>query len=138
SFNQPETLTDVYSNIRELRQEDHPYKTLVIDTLDRLESLIFVDICTRNSWKNIEEPGYQKGYKVSLDDWRKLLADLDSLRREKSMEIILIAHTAVIPFSNPAGPDYDRYELNIYKKSAAIIKDWTDVMLFACYEESVR
>jgi len=137
-FPQPDSLEDVFSAIRELRQAEHDRKTLVVDTVDWLEPLLWSDVCARNKWKHIEDAGYGKGYTIVLDEWRKLLADLDALRAERGMEIILLGHTKIQIFSNPAGPDYSRYELNINKQAAALLKQWADAVLFACYEEMVQ
>ncbi len=138
SFPEPSSLDEVHEAIRTLRQEQHTYRTLVIDTIDWVEPMIIHEVCQRNGWKHIEEPGYGKGYVVALDEWRKLIADLDSLRAERGMEIILIAHTQIKIFSNPAGPDYSRFELNVNRQAAALVKQWADSVLFACYEEQVR
>jgi len=138
SFPEPETIADVYEAIRVLRHDKHDHKTVVIDTVDWLEPLVWDEVCKRNSWKNIEEPGYGKGFTIALDEWRKLIADLDALRAERGMEVILIAHTAIKVFNNPSGPDFSRYELNVNRQSAALLKQWADAVLFACYEEMVK
>jgi hypothetical protein len=139
SFPEPETLADVLAAIRELRTTDHEYRTLVIDTIDWLEPRVFSEVIARNKdWKSIEDPGYGKGYAIALDEWRKVLADLDALRAERGMEVILLAHAQSANFSNPAGPDFARYELAMNKKGAALMKQWADSVLFACYEEMVQ
>jgi len=138
SFPEPKSLDDVFQVLRVLREEPHDYKAAVIDTVDWLEPLVFDEVCTRNNWENIEAPGYGKGYTVALDEWRKILADLDRLRAEREMEIILIAHTAIKVFSNPSGPDFSRYELNLNRQASALLKQWADAVLFANYEEFVQ
>ncbi len=138
SFPEPHSIGEVYEAIRVLRQEKHDHKTLVVDTVDWLEPLIHREVCTRNDWTNIESPGYGKGYNVAVDEWRKFLADLDALRNERQMEIILLAHTQIKLFNNPNGPDYSRYEMAVNRQAAAVLKQWADSVLFACFEESVR
>lgn len=139
SFPEPQSLADVMAAIKELRTEDHDRKTLVIDTIDWLEPAVFSEVIGRNKdWKNIEDPGYGKGYTIALDEWRKVLADLDALRAERGMEVILLAHAQASNFNNPAGPDYTRYELAMNKRGAALLKQWADSVLFACYEEMVQ
>jgi hypothetical protein len=138
SFPEPHAISEVYEAIRCLRQDKHDHKTFVVDTLDWLEPLIFEEVCKRNDWVNIEAPGYGKGYAVAVDEVRKLLADLDTLRAERGMEIILLAHTQIKIFNNPNGPDYSRYELAVNRQSAAVYKQWADSVLFACFEEVVK
>jgi hypothetical protein len=143
-FPEPTGLSDVLEAVRVLIREEHGYGTLVIDTLDWLEPLIWHELCTRNGWldahgtPDIEKPGYGKGYVAATEDWRKLLSALDILRERKSMEVILLAHAAIKMFQNPAGNDYSRYESKLHKGAAALVREWTDVNLFAVHEEFVR
>jgi len=133
-FPKPENLPDVYEAIRELATGEHDFKTLVVDTLDWLEPIIWAFICERDKQENIEAYGYGKGYQAALDEWRKVLAALERLRQLKGMHIILIAHSWVKPFKNPTGDDFDRYEMKLHAKAAGLVKEWADAVLFANYE----
>lgn len=137
---EPESVEDVYAAIRALTTETHQYRTFVIDTVDWLEPVVWRDVARKNAWKNkageydIEAPDYGKGYLAANEEWRKILAGLDALRKARGMEIILLAHAAIRVFQNPNGPDYARYECKLNKGAAALIKEWTDVNLFALHE----
>jgi len=137
SFPEPKTFGEVLDALRVLASEPHEYRTVVLDTLDWIEPLIWNDVCARNGWESIETPGYGKGYGVALEEWRKLLVALDYLRTAKNMEIILLAHASIRSFSNPAGHDYSRYECKLQKSAAALLREWCDVNLFAVHEEFV-
>lgn len=137
-FPEPKTLKDVHDAIRTLVMEDHPYRTFAVDTLDWLEPIIWADLCTRNKWESIETPGYGKGYTAAAEEWRKILAGLDVLRNKRGMEIILLSHAAIRTFQNPAGSDYSRYECKLNKNAAALVREWTDVNLFAIHEEFIK
>lgn len=138
SFPEPQTFGDVMEAVRTLLEEDHDFKTLVIDTVDWIEPLIWSHLCNVHGWKSIEEPGYGKGYAVALDEWRKLLSELDRLRNAKGMEIILLAHVTIKTFSNPAGQDFSRYESKLNRSASALIREWTDANLFATFEEFTK
>lgn len=138
SFPEPQTFGDVMDAVRSLAEEDHPYKTLAIDTVDWIEPLIWSHLCAQHGWELIETPGYGKGYNVALDEWRKLLAALDKLRTAKGMEIILLAHVTIKTFSNPAGQDFSRYESKLNRSASALIREWTDANLFATFEEFTK
>lgn len=135
-FPVPERLADVYADIDTLAKEAHGYKTLVIDTLDALEPMVWNEVCKREGKKNIEELGYGKGYTMALYDWRELLAKLDGLRKTLGMEIILLSHVKAKNFSNPLGPDYTRYEPTINPQAATLFKGWPDTTLFGIFEEA--
>lgn len=143
----PRNIHEVRCAIRDLIETDHDYGTLVIDTLDRLESLIWQMLVERDSGRrcginkggvrieSIEDYGYGKGYIVALDEWRSLCKDLDELRQTRDMDIILLAHAQIRTFKNPEGEDYDRYNLRIDPRAAGFIKEWCHVVGFCCYEE---
>ena len=78
---QPETWQDVLDGVR-MFEGQHEFKTLVIDTADRCESMLWSHICSRDGKASIEEYGYGKGYQAALDEWRVLLAALDRLDAE--------------------------------------------------------
>lgn len=105
-------------------------KTLVLDTLDWLEPLLFAYVSQRDGKKNIEEYGYGKGYIVAADEFRLFLADLERLNKS-GITIIILAHCQVKTFNNPAGENYDRYEPKCAKQIAAMVKEWSDAVLFA-------
>lgn len=144
-FPTPRTLADVYEAIETLYTQDHRYKTLVIDTIDRLEALVFQHVVATAkarvggaSIHGIEDFGYGKGYQVALDEWRKLVARLDELRAARRMNVLLVGHTFVKNFKNPDGPDYDRYTLRLHEKAAGFIKEWCDAVLFARFDETTE
>ncbi len=120
--------------VRVLTLEAHEYETLVVDTLDWVEPLIWSHVCHRDEQANIEAYGYGKGFQVALDEWRKLLGGLERLRKAKPMHVVLLAHSWIRPFKNPAGEDFDRYELKINAKAAGLLKEWADAVLFANWE----
>lgn len=133
-FPQPETFEEAVDALRTLARDTHDFKTLVVDTLDWLEPLIWHHICHRDQQVNVEAYGYGKGYVVALEEWRRFLNALEALRRAKQMHVVLIAHAWIRPFKNPAGDDYDRYELKLNQKASGLLKEWADSVLFANYE----
>jgi hypothetical protein len=133
-FPVPESLGDVREAIQTLTAEKHDFQTLVIDTLDWLEPLIWAHVCARDNEANIEAYGYGKGYSAALDEWRALIADLERLRRAKPMHVLFLAHSSIRSFKNPQGDDFDRYEMKLNAKAGGLIKEWCDAVLFANYE----
>lgn len=144
----PRSLDDVYGAIRDLRSAPHEYKTLVIDTIDRLEPMVWNHVLDKNSGRpsalnksgkrlpSIESFGFGKGYNVALDEWRALATELDDLRLSRGMHIILLGHAAIRTFKNPTGEDYDRWHLRVNEKAAAFVKEWSDVVGFCLFEET--
>jgi len=136
-FPAAETWQEVREAIRTLTLDGHAFETLVIDTLDWVEPLIWAHICKRDGKENVEDYGYGKGYVAALDEWRLLLADLERLRKAKPIHVILLAHSWIKPFKNPTGDDFDRYELKLHAKAGGLTKEWADCVLFTEYETLV-
>lgn len=131
------SLAHVIEALTAVRDEDHGFNELVIDTIDRLEALVWQHVCDKSGGKHstIESFGYGKGYVIALSEWRRICALLDSIRTTKNMSIVLIAHSHIRTFRNPEGEDYDRYQLRLNDKAAGLIKEWADIVAFMKFEE---
>lgn len=125
----------------ELVNEDHDFKTVIIDTLDDLEALIFADVCANNTERpgvnEIEEIGYGKGYKFARAYWRKVLSAFEAMR-QRGIMIIMIAHQEIVNIPNiETGDEFARYVPNIHNKSLPMITDWCDEVLYMTYKTIV-
>lgn len=123
--------------VTELLTEKHDYKTLVIDSLDWLEPVLYKAICARHNVKSIElaAGGYGKGFGEAVNVWISLKDQLNELRDKKGMNIVLIAHAEIVKFNDPdVAAEYDRYQLKLYKKAGAMFREWVDHVLFANFE----
>ena len=137
-FPPAETWQDVLDALSVLRDEDHPHKTAVLDSVDWMEQLISSHVCAKHKKESLESFGYGAGFALVFDEMRAFIAQLERLRRDKGMGIVAIAHSAVKPFNNPEGENFDRYELKLQAaKNASVAglwKEWPDFMLFANFE----
>ena len=128
------TFDAVLAALTALFNEDHTYRTVVIDSLDWLERLIWAKVCAERQVASIEDIGYGKGYTFAIAHWRTILDGLAALREQKSMTIILIAHSRIDRFENPETEAYDRYVPRLHKTAAALVTEWCDEVLFATYK----
>ncbi|HVY62178.1 MAG TPA: ATP-binding protein [Planctomycetota bacterium] len=133
-FPRPEKWSDIFDAIETLTSESHDFKTFVVDTLDALEPLNFRAICDAAGKKSIADFPHGQGYVASVDQWRLLLARLERLQEQRGMNVLLLAHAAIRTFANPEGPDFDRYQLKLNEKAAAVVIEWCDDVLFAQFE----
>jgi len=133
SFPLARKFDEVMSALSALYTEDHGYHSVVIDSLDWLERLIWDDVCREYGVKSIEKAdgGYAKGYTHALTQWRQVLDGLDALRSQRRMAIILLAHAKVEKFEDPESVAYDRYSPRLHKHAAALVTEWCDGVLFA-------
>jgi hypothetical protein len=120
----------VLNGLRFLHNEEHPYKTLVIDTLDALEPYILEHVCAQHNWKNIEQPSYGKGWVMADDTWRRFLNAIVAVRNKRDMTIVLTAHAAIERIDDPRAPTYTSYLPRLHKRARALVMDACDVVGF--------
>lgn len=135
-FPQPHTWLDVLEAVRELTEGKHEFETLVGDSLDWMEPLIWRLICQSNGVATIEDVGggYGKGYSAALDHWRVFIRALERLQRERRMNVVLLGHSLIKAFKNPQGADFDRYIMQLNEKAAGLLRQWANGVYFANYE----
>jgi Cdc6-like AAA superfamily ATPase len=130
SFGEVESYDQVLDALKALYTGEHAYQTLIVDTLDRLEPLIWAKASADNNWASIEAPGYGKGYVAADDYWRKLIAGCNALRTKRGMTICYIAHSAIERFDDPTNAPYSRYDIRLHKRANAMVQDEVDAILF--------
>jgi hypothetical protein len=133
------TYEDAVEKLRYVAQGEHPYQTVVIDSVDWLERLIWANVCRRNNSINIEKVGggFAKGYAFALDEWKEII-DLLARCHSRGMAVILLAHSKIERFEDPESPAYDRYSPRLHKHAQAMLTEWVDAVLFATRKMTVR
>lgn len=124
----------------ELASNPSGYKTLVIDTLDWIEPMLYAHVVAtakKNEIKHIEDFGYGKGYVIAQQEARKMLAVLDKVNAA-GLAVLILSHSQLKTVKNPEGDDYDHFESKVNTKVAGIFKEWCDAVLFARFEIYVR
>ena len=126
---------DVLDAIAALHEPGHGFQTVVIDSLDWLETLIWRDIEAKYDAKDL---AYGKGSMIAAEEWRKVLDGLNSLRNNQGMAVVLIAHCEIKRFDSPETEPYDRYQPKLQARSSALVREWCDAVLFANYRTIVK
>lgn len=113
-------------------------KTLVIDTIDWAEQMCIEAVCAKHRKNGIEEFGYGNGYVYVKEEFGRFLNQLSEVI-EAGVNVVLTAHAQIRKFEQPDEMGaYDRYELKLGKKTASqtspLVKEWTDMLLFANYK----
>jgi AAA domain len=127
------TYDHVLVALGELRDQQHDYESVVLDSLDWLERLVWDKLCTENGVNSIEkvDGGYSKGYTHALTYWREVIDQLNVLRNVRGMVVVMIAHSKIERFEDPESSPYDRYSPRLHKHAAALVSEWCDAVLFA-------
>jgi hypothetical protein len=128
------TITDwqhLLDTIRQVANSTLTYQTIVIDTADWAERMLIENLLKKNGKKSIEDYSFGKGYTIAAEEFGRFLTATDALTA-KGMHVVFIAHTKVVRVSPPDQTDgYDRYELKMSKQSAPLLKEWSDLLIFA-------
>lgn len=138
SFPLLKSYDEVDQALNSLLNDQHDFGTAVVDSTDWLEPHIWTHVCKANNWQSIEQPGYGRGYVEANHVWRDFLDKLNRLRMERSMSVILIAHSAVKRFEAPDSDSFDRYELKMQRGALGLIVEWADIIGFAQEEVAIK
>lgn len=115
----------------------HEFGTVVLDSLDWLEPLIWNRVARDAGKDSIESIPYGKGYIEATSYWRIVLDKLGALR-DRGMATILVAHTEVRRFDAPDMDAFDRYVLKLHKGAAALVVEWADIVGLAQVETAIK
>ena len=144
AFPKAENFQDVMDAMAALYAELHDFETLVVDSLDWLEPLVWAETVRRNNvanpskpWASIEDAGYGRGFVATLDVWREYLDAINALRNDKGMAVIQTAHAEVKRFDSPETEPFDRYQIKLHEKAAAIVQEQCDIVAFGNYRVSI-
>lgn len=119
-----------------LLNEDHNFKTLVVDAIDGVEQLAIQEIIEsdskcKNPSLNRVHGGYGAGTGMLVKQMLDLRDVFQQLRDEKSMNICLLCHTKTKITTDPvAGATYDEFKLALSDQTENIWLDWVSATLF--------
>ena len=136
---QPKSIGQYIGQVTALRDLPHPFESIVVDSLDWLEPLIWRQVCAEGKVNSIEkyEGGFGKGVIRASEIWRGLVNDLAAVAQR--FHVILIAHAKVKKFDDPShSAAYERYMVGINDLAAAVVRQAVDCVLFATFKANVR
>ena len=130
--------TDVIRSITEftgclIHCANTEYKTIVIDTVDWLEKLIFDDVAQAAGKKTIDDIGFGKGYQAVELVWRDIFKGLSYLWNQ-NRHIVFTCHEQIEKLTNPEGDSYNYWRPSLHLKGSGLVTEWCDEVLFARYK----
>ena len=129
----------IINTLTELAKEKHDRKSIIIDSLDRLETLAHAKVCVEHKLENgIEDLGYGKGFTYARGKIQRVLAGLNYLRDTKDMEPICVCHTQIRTINKPTLEPYDVFTLKLHKNASADIMEWSDAVLFMTFKMIIQ
>lgn len=140
-LDKPTSWTMLVNEIAFIKANPTECKTLIVDTVDWAEQLAVAHVCSQHGKQGIEDFGWGKGYTYVQEEMGRFLNALSDLV-DMGINVVLTAHAQIKKFEQPDEMgSYDRYELKLGQKTgsktAPLVKEWADMVLFANYKTLV-
>jgi len=131
------SIEDLDAAVKYLTTESHEYETVVVDTLDYFEQVLGDNLCKARGWSDLSAPGYGEGPIALEAEMLKLLLKFDTVIAA-GIHVVFVVHAIVKPFTDPTiGSSYDRFQMQLAKRSEPLVKGNVDHLLFVNYDTMV-
>ena len=127
----------------DLLTEKHPFRTVIIDSLDKVEPMVWDATCARNGWDVIDSndkgapTAFGKGFLGADVEWREYHDAVSALSRA-GIYVIQILHSQTKPFKDPLVDDYDRYRPKLQARALDLVIENCKALLFLNRRTSVK
>jgi hypothetical protein len=127
----------VIAQIKWLVDNEHKYKTVVIDSLDWLQTLAEEQVLRDNpNWKTLSDGDYGAGWSALKARFLQVIRGLELCRQNKRMAVCLIAHTKEETHSDPEIAGVHRFAPKLYAGACSVVTEWCDMVLLATRQRS--
>lgn len=127
-------VEDLWEQLTALLTEDHPYKTIIVDSVTALERLFIQHVIDSDPKKpksiNQAMGGYGAGLSAVASMHQRVRKACGLLNERKGMHVVFVAHADTETIELPDQDPYTRYSLRLGKKSMAPYVDDSDVVGF--------
>jgi hypothetical protein len=123
---------DVIEQLNALGEQKHDYKTVVIDTITQLNTMIESEIVAKDKALSINSAlgGYGAGQSAVADRHAKIRETCGDLRTYKKMNIVFLAHADHEKIDPPDAESYMRYTVKLHNKSMVHYIDNVDLVAY--------
>ena len=115
--------------VSDLLTSEHEYSTVVIDSVDWLESLVHQHVSEVNNVTSIDVIGYGKGFAFAAESMNQLLPSFRMLNQH-GLAVVLLAHCKTVKHTPPDCDSYDRREPDLHAKVSSLLMEFVDECLF--------
>jgi len=124
-----ESFDDLLNVFSELLTEDHDRKSVIVDSIDGLEPLVWRATAARLGINSIEDAGFGRGYVEADTEWNEFLSAVGALSRA-GLYVVMLAHPEIVTFNSPITDPYSRYTIKAHKRASALVREKSDVVAF--------
>jgi hypothetical protein len=123
-----------------LLQEEHTYKTVVIDSISSLNIMLEAEVVEFDD-KNADSignaaGGYHNGYNVSMGMHSIIIRAAEALQK-KGIAVVFLCHTGSIKMKNQPdeSKDYSAFSLDMHERSRKLYVSKSDAVLYLKQEQ---
>jgi phage nucleotide-binding protein len=124
---------DVLDQIEALATQEHDFKTVVVDSITQLATIIEHEIVAADpKAKSINQAGggYGAGYNAAAEKHRQVREWAGALAYDRNMNVVFIGHADTETMDLPDMDPYGRYTVRMHKKSLPHYTDNVDLVGF--------
>jgi hypothetical protein len=129
AFENVDSRDGVFNALRDFYQDQCGYESLIIDTVDALETHLIEYVCAKNNWRNIEQPSFGKGWLALDEEWHRYVRALRAIS-DRGVTVAQACHTEIVRIDDPRAPSYTSYQPRLHKRARAIVMDAADAVFF--------
>lgn len=128
---------DFVSAVSWLIQNPHDYKTVVVDSVDWLETMILADVAQKHGKESYQEIEFGRGAGDVVKRWTTAIGGLVELWKNRCMYIVFTAHELIEEIKSPEGT-YSRFSPKLHPKLSQCVPEWCDEVLRATSRVTMR
>lgn len=138
-----ESYADLLETLGEIITEDHDFKTVILDSVDAIEPMLYQYTCDRMGWDAIQSndkgspTAFGVGLKEADKDWLEYMTALRAVA-ERGINVVQILHSETKSFNDPMVDSYDRYRPKLQTRGNAIVIEKSDALLFLTKRMSIK
>ncbi len=133
----PSSWTMLLEEVNYVKANSTICDTLIVDTADWAEKLCREHVCSIAQKNSISDFSHGQGYVKLMEEFGRLLNNLTDLI-DLGINVVIVAHATMRKFEQPDETgSFDRWEMKLEKKVFPLIKEWSDMILFANYKTYV-
>jgi hypothetical protein len=125
------SMSDLKIVFQTLAEGDNPFDWVVFDDLTTIEEIFVREVCEDNNVTELGKVEYGRGFELARVRWHSFFTMIKELQAMKKIGIILIGHTKIESIKDPMSESYSRHDLQLDKRSQAIIKKEVELIGFA-------
>lgn len=125
------SLADFYSQVDWVATCEHDRKSLVVDNLGDIMSLLHDEVKRRDfGGDQVAYSAYEVGARVNApNELRQMLIALDRVR-DRGMSVLLVGHAIAREIKDPTTANYDKWTPDVSKYCWPVISRWADLVVF--------